>query len=61
MIYNRSGELIRSLVDEQAEAGKYETSWDGRNARGDVVASGTYIIVVQTEEYTVRDKILVVK
>ncbi len=60
-IYNKLGELIRTLAEGPAEAGKYEVSWDGRNTRGEIVASDLYFLVVQTSEYIYRDKIIVLK
>ncbi|MEZ4386147.1 MAG: FlgD immunoglobulin-like domain containing protein [Candidatus Krumholzibacteriia bacterium] len=41
-IYNIRGELIRSLVNERLPMGGYTLSWDGRNAEGQLVASGQY-------------------
>ncbi len=60
-LYNKMGELVRTLVDEQAESGKYTVEWCGRNAASAIVASDVYFIVVETSEYTFRDKIVVVK
>jgi beta-glucanase (GH16 family) len=42
-IYDVAGKRIRTLVDEQSsDAGRYELTWDGRDQRGQVVASGVY-------------------
>jgi hypothetical protein len=43
-VYNVMGQLVRTLVDaEMKEAGRHGVVWDGRNAAGYRVASGTYV------------------
>ena len=42
-MFNAAGQLIRSLVDGYEEAGIYLQPWDGRDATGAPVASGTYL------------------
>jgi hypothetical protein len=41
-VYDVSGRLVRTLVDEVREAGHYHAAWDGTNNRGSSVASGVY-------------------
>jgi hypothetical protein len=41
-IYDVSGRLVRTLVDEPRSAGLYRQNWDGRNAGGAAVSSGVY-------------------
>jgi hypothetical protein len=36
------GRVVRTLVDEVQEPGRYDVVWDGRDAEGHVVASGIY-------------------
>jgi hypothetical protein len=61
-IYTRNGALIKTLVDETATvAGQGETIWDGKNSDGATVTSGVYIVVVETDYYTAKDKIAVVR
>ena len=42
-LYNLSGQLIRTLVDQAHPAGRYEVEWDGTDSRGGNVASGMYL------------------
>jgi hypothetical protein len=42
-IYNVLGEIVRTLVDETRFAGRHVAQWDGRDERGEVVATGIYI------------------
>lgn len=56
-IYSIFGEHIVSIQDAQASAGSHEISWDGRNTAGAIVASGTYIYVIQTGDKQVYGKL----
>ncbi|RMG70876.1 MAG: PKD domain-containing protein, partial [Chloroflexi bacterium] len=42
-IYNVSGQLVQTLVDEYRAAGTYTVQWDGTSMNGQQVATGTYI------------------
>jgi hypothetical protein len=41
-IFNVQGELVRTLVDRQSTPGTYEVEWDGRDAAGRALPSGSY-------------------
>jgi hypothetical protein len=41
-IYDVTGKLVRTLVDETRPAGRYAETWTGLDAAGDKVASGVY-------------------
>ncbi|MCX6142105.1 MAG: dockerin type I domain-containing protein, partial [Ignavibacteriales bacterium] len=43
VVYNMQGQHIRTLSDATVEPGSYTLSWDGRNDRGDLVSSGSYV------------------
>ncbi|MBN1560822.1 CotH kinase family protein [candidate division KSB1 bacterium] len=43
-IYSILGSKVRTLVDQHLQAGDHRTSWDGTNERGEVVASGLYVV-----------------
>ena len=42
-VYNLLGQEVVRLVDTMHQPGRYETVWDGRNSRGQGVASGVYM------------------
>lgn len=60
-VYDLRGRLVRILVDETKDAGRFEAAWDGRDARGRVMASGTYCCRIETEGYSKNVKMLLVK
>ncbi|MFN0149197.1 MAG: FlgD immunoglobulin-like domain containing protein [bacterium] len=41
-IYGASGALVRTLVEQPQAAGRHVVTWDGLDARGATLASGTY-------------------
>ena len=43
-IYNQAGQRIAVLVDALLYPGGYQAAWDGRNGRGQAVASGVYYL-----------------
>jgi hypothetical protein len=47
-IYDVKGRLIRTVVDEVRPAGTQKIGWDGRNAYGELVASGVYFYRMET-------------
>jgi len=42
-LYNVSGQLVRTLVDEERPSGSFSVNWDCRDNRGDRVAAGVYL------------------
>ncbi len=48
-IYNQTGQLVRTLVDQQHSAGAYQTSWDGTDDTGKTMTSGIYFYRMKTD------------
>ena len=55
-IFDVSGRLIRTLVDASVAAGDHSEEWDGRDDGGRRVASGAYLIRLQTGGATLTRK-----
>lgn len=60
-IYSQSGKLVKVLEDRQVNAGTFETAWAGVNQNGAVVRSGVYVVEIQTETFTEKRKLVVVR
>ncbi|MFC2170646.1 T9SS type A sorting domain-containing protein [Calditrichota bacterium] len=60
-IYNILGERIIRLVNEMRLAGEYKELWDGKNLRGDFLASGIYFVKMETSKYNKVKKIVMIK
>jgi flagellar hook assembly protein FlgD len=47
--------------DARAQAGPQETTWDGRNGKGEVVRNGVYVCVVDAGGRSAKFRIAVAK
>jgi flagellar hook assembly protein FlgD len=47
-IYNLAGQQVATLVNGTRKVGIYTVPWDGRDARGQRLASGVYLYGVVT-------------
>ena len=60
-IYNTKGQLVRSLIDDERDAGSYSITWDGKDGSGKVVASGIYFYKLTTSDFSSMKKMVLVK
>ena len=60
-VYNMSGQLVNTLVDGIFAAGEHPVQWNGTDASGHGVSSGTYIVHMQSEDGVSASKIMLVR
>jgi hypothetical protein len=60
-IYDVSGRLIVTLVNEQRRAGEHVARWNGRDARGNVAPTGVYFVRLQANGRTATSKLALMK
>ncbi|KPL14430.1 MAG: hypothetical protein AMS26_10845 [Bacteroides sp. SM23_62] len=60
-IYNMLGQLVRTLVAEQKEAGYFQIAWDGRDNHGIFVANGIYLFRLKAGNYEKTRKMIMLK
>jgi hypothetical protein len=67
-VYSLSGTFIKQLVNQSFGVGvfggvsdPFPVQWDGRNASGELVASGVYLITTEMSGFQTIDKIAVIK
>jgi hypothetical protein len=60
-IYNSVGQLVRTLVSGDYEAGAHKVIWDAKNDRGAQVASGVYIAALKAGNFVAQQKLLLMK
>jgi len=60
-IYNILGQEVKTLVNEQLQAGTYSITWNGKNNSGVLVAGGVYIYRIRAGSYVLTKKMVFVK
>ncbi len=60
-IYDVLGREVRTLVNEQYNAGMYSVQWDGKNNYGKQVATGMYIYHLRAGQFSQTKKMLLMK
>jgi flagellar hook assembly protein FlgD len=60
-VYNLSGEIVATLVDERLRAGVYQVSWNAKDRYGASVPSGLYICRMATPSYHSAQMLLYMK
>jgi len=60
-IFDSSGNLITTIVNETKKPGEYIVEWDGQDENGILVKSGTYFYQLQTKEFISSKKMIVLK
>lgn len=60
-VYNTLGQLVRTLVNENKGIGNYTVIWDGKDEKGDELASGVYFYAMQVGNYTSAKKAILLK
>ena len=60
-IYDAIGNEIRSLIDEEKSAGKYNILWDSRNNYGARVSSGVYFYKITADGFAQTKKMILMK
>jgi hypothetical protein len=60
-VYNLLGQKVRTLRDEEMDAGNHEVVWDATNEGGAKVASGVYFYKLTTEDFVDTKKMMLLK
>jgi hypothetical protein len=60
-VYTLTGQVVKTLVDDILEPGRYSVIWDGSNVSGSDVASGVYIYRLETNNFSITRKMILVK
>jgi hypothetical protein len=61
VVYNVSGQRIRTLVRETKPAGSYTTVWDGKNDGGRSVATGIYFYRLRAGSFSEVKKMILLR
>jgi len=60
-IYNTAGQLVKQVAMGKFASGKHQVVWDGRDERGQRVASGSYFYQIIVGEFQSAKRMLFVK
>ncbi len=60
-VYNMNGQRVATLASGTYEAGEHPVQWNGTDASGRGVSSGTYIVHMQSEDGVSASKIMLVR
>lgn len=60
-IYTTAGQLVKTIVNRDQDAGSYEVSWNGKDDNGRSLASGIYFYHLSTERGHATGKMLIVR
>jgi hypothetical protein len=60
-IYDVTGRMVRTLLNERRPAGYQQARWDGRDNNGTMVPSGIYFAGLKADGYNAAQKMLLLK
>jgi hypothetical protein len=60
-VYDVQGRLIRTLIDQDAAAGDFRATWDGRSDSGEQVGNGVYMARLTSDGATVDSRKVVIR
>ncbi|MGH7601429.1 MAG: FlgD immunoglobulin-like domain containing protein, partial [bacterium] len=60
-IFNTMGQVVKTLVDGEQPAGRYNVTWDGTSEAGTRVTSGVYLYVIKAGDFVQSRRMTVVK
>jgi type IX secretion system substrate protein len=60
-VYNIKGQLVRTLVNNNIEAGNHKAVWEGLDDNRNRVSSGVYFYKLNTGDYTSTKKMILLK
>ncbi len=60
-IYNITGQVVKTLVNENQKEGAYKVRWDGKNDQSQRVANGTYIYQLKHDNKAMAKKMIFLK
>ncbi len=60
-IYDIRGNRVTTLVDKKLGAGEYAKTWNGRDERGNSVASGVYLYRLTAGKHVLVRKAVLIK
>lgn len=60
-VYNTSGQLVKTLIEDDKKPGYYTAFWNGENDAGKKLSAGVYFYRMETEDFTKTHKALLLR
>ncbi len=60
-VYDRSGRIVRDLVNGPMKTGRYAVTWDGKANDGKTVSAGIYFYKLETAAGAFQQKVVVTR
>lgn len=60
-IYDATGRLIITLINQNMSTGEHKFIWDGKDNNGDLISSGVYFYRLNTNDYSETKKLILIK
>ena len=60
-IYDLSGRLVKTLVDENQKPGYYRVQWDGKDNKEEFAPSGIYLVKLKVSDFSQTKKLLLLR
>ena len=60
-VFDVTGALVKTLIDQSIRAGNMQTTWDGTNLSGNKVASGVYLYRMAAGNFVTAKKMVLMK
>ncbi len=60
-VYNIAGQKIATLVDKEMDLGSHSIIWDGKNNKGEGLASGVYFYRMETDRFVQTRKLILMR
>jgi plastocyanin len=61
VIYNQLGQQVKQIVNQNLDSGWHQYSWLAENDNGTKMATGQYIYVLRTNDYSFTGKLILLK
>ncbi len=60
-VFDMLGRFVKTLFNGEQAAGSYQVYWNGTDEEGLTVGTGSYIICMETEDVSLRQRVLFIK
>ncbi len=60
-IFDITGKLVQTLLDQRLEAGSYHIIWNGKNFNGHLMPTGVYIYQLSTDQFVFSRKMFLIQ